>query len=131
MRVHARLLFGAAAAFNLAVGLALLFARGALSRVLKLDPIVGTHVVLANMCGTFIVLFGVAYALVARDPLKYRAYVPLGAAGKLLAVVAVVVPWTLGTIDATIPSLTAGDLVFALLFVHFLWRHSAAVEAVE
>ena len=125
MRSHARWLFGCAAAFNLVVGLALLFARGVVVSMLKLDPIVGTHVVLANLCGMFIVLFGVAYALVARDPITYRPYIAFGAAGKLLAIAAAVVPWIAGTIDAHIPLLTGGDLVFAALFLAFLRRYPA------
>ena len=126
MRGHARWLFGCAAAFNLLVGLAVLFARGLLVPALKLAPIEGTQVVFANLCGAFIALFGVAYALIARDPVGYRPYIGLGAAGKLFAIVVVALPWMQGTIDARIPMLTGGDLVFAALFIAFLRRYPAS-----
>ncbi|MEO7095716.1 MAG: hypothetical protein ABI175_20830 [Polyangiales bacterium] len=129
MRTHARWLFGTAATFNALVGLALLFARRSLGAALKLDPIVGTNVAIANLCGAFIVLFGVVYALVALDPVRYRAFVPVSVAGKLVAVVAVAIPWLAGTIDATLPLLVGGDLVFAGLFAHFLRRHAAGSTA--
>ena len=123
MEKHARVLFGTAAAFNLAVGGGLLFARAWLSALLKLDPIAGTNVVVANVAGAMIALFGIAYACVARDPVKYRPFIALGIAGKLMAVAGAVIPWSMGTVGATLPMLTGADVVFALLFADF-WRRS-------
>ena len=120
MRAYARWLFGLAAAFNLLIGLALLFLRTLLSSLLHLGPIAGTNVVLANLTGMFVALFGCAYAMVALDPVEYRAFVPLGAIGKLLAVVCVFIPWFMGVIPGILPSLVVGDFVFAILFLVFM-----------
>jgi len=119
---YARWLFGIAGMFNLAVGFALLFARAKLAAMLRLDPVGGTGVVFANLTGMFVALFGVAYLRIAGDPAAYRPYIHLGAAGKLFAVVCVLVPWWMGAVPATLPIVVSADLVFALLFLDFLRR---------
>jgi hypothetical protein len=80
MQRYARWLFGSAAALNILVGIGLLFFRGIVAGPLGLDPIAGTNLVLVNLTGTFILLFGYAYALTARDPVRYRPFIPFGAA---------------------------------------------------
>jgi hypothetical protein len=122
MKTYARWLFGIAGVFNLVVGGALLFARPWLIAILRLDPAGGSNLVLANLAGMFVALFGYAYLRIAADPLKYRLYIHLGAAGKLLAVICVIPPWLTGAIPATLPVLVTADLVFALLFLDFLRR---------
>ena len=125
-RLSAAWLFGIAAAFNVAVGLSLLFLRPWLGPILKLDPIAGTNQVLINLAGGLIVLFGYAYGLVARDPARYRPYIRLGIIGKLTAVASALAPWLAGQISWPLPLLAAGDLVFAALFV--LYLRQAPVE---
>jgi len=122
VRKYARWLFGTAGAFNLIVGGALLFARGWMAATLGLAPVSGTGVVLANLTGMFVALFGYAYLRVAADPAGYRPYIHLGAAGKFLAVVCVLVPWWTGEVPATLPMLVAADFIFAVLFLDFLRR---------
>ena len=122
MNGYARWLFGIAGLFNLVVGAALVFARTWLVPMLQLDPIGGTNSVLANLTGMFVALFGYAYLCIAADPARYRPYIALGAAGKLLAVICVLVPWWTGAVPATLPILVACDFVFALLFVDVLRR---------
>jgi hypothetical protein len=122
MRAYARWLFGLAAAFNLLVGLLLLFLRPFLAGLVHLSPLVGTNIVTANLTGMFVALFGCAFAMVALDPAEYRPFITLGAIGKLLAVVCVFIPWFMGVIPAVLPSLVAGDFVFAILFLDFLRR---------
>lgn len=122
MRAYARWLFGSAAALNLSVGVLLLFLRGAVAPLIALDPITGTNLVLANLTGIFIALFGYAYFLVARDPVRYRPFISFGAIGKLLAVVGATVPWLTGHIPPTIPVLLSADLVYAILFFEYLRR---------
>jgi len=122
VRAYGRWLFGIAAAFNILVGLSLLFLRPFLWPLLHLDPIAGTNVVMANLTGMFVALFGYAYALIAFNPVEYRAYISLGATGKLLALVCVLVPWFTGLITATLPAAVCADFVFAILFLDFLRR---------
>jgi hypothetical protein len=119
---YAAALFGTAAAFNAAVAAALLFARPQLAAALGLEPIDGSDVVVANLAGALVGLFGYAYLRLALNPLRYRVYAELGAIGKLLAVAAAVVPWLQGVIDWRLPLLAGGDLVFALLFIDWLRR---------
>jgi hypothetical protein len=122
VRGYARWLFGFAAAFNLAVGVALLFLRPMLLGRLGFDPVTGSNIVIANLVGMFVALFGYCYLLVAIDPVKYRAYISLGAIGKLLAIMCAVVPWLTGAVAMKPPPLLAGDFVFALLFIDYLRR---------
>ncbi|MES0873879.1 hypothetical protein [Sinimarinibacterium thermocellulolyticum] len=119
---YAVVLFGSAAIFNAAVAAALLCARPQLAAAFGLDPIDGSDVVVANLAGALVGLFGYAYLRLALDPLRYRVYAELGAIGKLLAVAAADVPWLQGVIDWRLPLLAAGDLLFALLFIDWLRR---------
>jgi hypothetical protein len=122
MRSYARWLFGTAAVLNIAVGSGLLFLRPWLGPLLRLDPIGGTNLVLANLAGALVLVFGAAYACAAADPAKYRSYIQLGAIGKPLAVAAVVWPWLAGAVSWTLPALALADVAYALLFCDFLRR---------
>lgn len=89
----ARLLFGAAALFNLAIGLPLLVAWQAMTRSLGLDAAAGTNAVAANLVAAFVLLFGLMYALVAWRPAANRNLVAPMVVGKLVAVAGTVAPW--------------------------------------
>jgi hypothetical protein len=89
---------------------------------LGLDPATGTNLVFLYMSATMIGVFGYAYLRAALDPTRYRAFVELGAIGKLLAVVAASVPALRGQVGWQLPLLVSGDLVYALLFIDFLRR---------
>ena len=125
MKSYARWLFGTAAAFNIALGLALLFLRPQLEPLLQIEPAQGANLVLGNLAGLLAALLGFIYALIAGDPARYRSIIILAAAGKLLAVVVVVTPWLRGEISAALPMLVAGDAVFAALFLDYLRRTRA------
>jgi hypothetical protein len=120
-RAYARWLFGLAAAFNLAVGLALAFGRDALGPMLELDPVQGGNLVLGTLTGLLVAILGVLYAMIARDPVRLRPVIGLAVAGKLLAFVCVALPWFFGEISASLPTLASGDLILAALFAHYLW----------
>ena len=122
MKSYARWLFGTAAAFNIAVGLALLWLRPQLGPLLGLEPVEGTNLVIGNLAGLLVALLGCVYALIAADPPRYRPLIVLGAVGKLLAVVCVVLPWLRGEISASLPALAGGDVVYAALFLDYLRR---------
>ena len=120
MKLSAPWLFGAAAAFNFAVGFALLALRPWAGPLLHLDPIAGTNLVLVDLTGGFILLFAYGYARIALDPVGWRPLIGLSAIGKAMAAVGVILPWAMGQIPAVLPSLVGGDVVFAGLFVVFL-----------
>jgi hypothetical protein len=125
MHAYARWLFVIAAVFNVAVGAAVLFLRSQLLSVLGFDPVQGSNIVIADLTGMFIALFGYCYLLVALDPAKNRPLIAVGAIGKLLAIACAVLPWLAGAVQVKPPPLLACDLVFALLFLDYLRRTRA------
>jgi len=122
---YAHRLFGTAAAANFSVGLSLLFLRKHVEPLLGLDPITGTNLVFFYLSGTLIVTFGYAYLRIALDPRTWHSVIQLGAIGKLLAVASAAWPWLAGEVGGRLPLLASIDLVFALLFIHYLRRTSA------
>ncbi len=119
---YTRLLFSVAAFFNYLVAAGLLIASSQVSERLGLGAATPGSVVLANLAGALVGIFGYAYTRVALEPLRYRVYVELGIIGKLAVLPAVGVPWAMGYIGWQLPLLASGDLAFALLFWH--WLHA-------
>ena len=74
----------------------------------------------AFMVGSFIALFGGAYAWAASDPTVRRPLVVLGAVGKSTAFVIVVTCWLFGAASGLTAIAIVGDLVFAAIFVWWL-----------
>jgi hypothetical protein len=101
-----QILFGAAALYNLAVGLpGLLASEGVLE---------------ARLVALFVACFGVLYALVARDPLRLGPALWAGVTGKL-GVIALMLPAVLsGTAQPGLGLILAGDALFTLGFLAFL-----------
>ncbi|HSW11207.1 MAG TPA: hypothetical protein VLI06_00100 [Solimonas sp.] len=119
---YTRLLFGTAAAFNFMVASGLLFLRDAMGALLAMEPVTGSNILLANLAGALVGVFGYAYARVAQQPVRYRAYAELGTIGKLLVLPAAAIPWMQGVVGWQLPLLACGDLVYALLFWDWLRR---------
>ena len=69
-----------------------------------------------TMVGMMIAVFGVGYAIVARDPARNRAIVWLGVVGKLGAAGLAAAQYAQTLIPQSTFVLGIGDLVFALLF---------------
>jgi hypothetical protein len=118
---YARWLFGLAAAANFAVAAAMSVGQGWFVPLLGLDPITGTNASLVDLAAELIAVFGIGYAWIAFD-LRQRSLIVLGAVGKAAAVALVL------TGAMAMPhlwrffALIGGDLVFAGLFLHYLWR---------
>ena len=125
MATYARWLFGTGAAFNIAIGLALLFLRPLMQTRLGIEPAEGANLVLANLAGLLAAMVGVIYAMIAREPDRYRPIIVLAALGKLAAVALVVTPWLRGEVGPQLPALVMGDALYALLFLDF-WRRTRA-----
>jgi hypothetical protein len=69
-----------------------------------------------------IICFGIVYALVASDPLRFAPTLIAGVIGKAMVVLMVGLPnWKAGG-DSSLGAIVAGDLIFMLGFVAFLWR---------
>jgi hypothetical protein len=117
--LYERALFVTAACFNLVVGLLALCAYPLAARLLALTdpPTVWLHLVAAT-----VLIFGVAYWLVAKQPQRYRPFVGLGAAGKLAFAAIIYYHWLAGDAPARLAMLVSVDVVFALLFLKYLRR---------
>ncbi len=114
--------FIAAAIFNLAVGLPLLLdpAMGP-----KLLPLPAGDFIWPRLAGGLIVVFGIGYFTVSRDLDRNRGIIGMGAAGKLLIVLMLLIYWIKGTIGFWGFAPAIIDLVFAALFIRFLVRYPA------
>ncbi len=129
---QARYLFSAAAAWNfLAAAVALLapdfhaasfFTPEAYSNA----PMAASY---AQGFWVFVLLFGVGYAVVARDPSKNHAIVALAAVGKTY----VGVVWLLGAASGVLSALAVsgavGDLAFAAVFAWFLYDRAKSAPS--
>lgn len=117
---QARWLFGSAALYNIAGALPFLFLHPQIEPLFHLDPVAGTNLPTLYLCCGFIILFGYAYILLARDPARYRNYIHLAIIGKLMAIVSFTVPWVAGEIPSILIASIAGDPVYVVLFALFL-----------
>ena len=115
--MNARLLFGSAAAFNFAVGLSMVFAYPFTARLLD---VAGPPTVWFHLAAATVLVFGYAYAQIARDPVRNRPYVVLGILGKSAFVVAIYAHFLAGDASPRLAALVTVDLFFALLFAAFL-----------
>ena len=120
MRVW-KILFVTAALFNFAVGLPMLLAPEAM--LASLGQPVPDDLLMTRLASLLIVVLGVGYGMVARDPAANRPILWLGVLGK--APIPVLV-WLSGGQAALASSafvLSLGDLAFAALFLVFLLTH--------
>lgn len=107
-----RIFFWAAAAFNFLIGLA--------------GMLVPESTVDARIIGLLVFAFGLIYLIVASDPLRYGAMLWAGVLGKV-GVVALLGPKQFaGAGDPLIMAVLAGDTLFALGFLVFLFTRGEA-----
>jgi hypothetical protein len=120
-----KIVFAAAALFNAAVGAPLLFAPVQGLALMGLGP--QPLLLFVQLAGGLIVMFGLAYAMVARN-LALREIAWLGAIGKFMAVALLAIYKSSGEISDTTFALGMGDLAFTALFLWFLFggRRAAA-----
>lgn len=117
-------IFALAALFNFAVGLPMLLAPEAM--LASLGQPVPEDVLMTRLASLLIVVLGIGYAMVARDPVANRPILWLGAMGK--APIPLLV-WQSGGAAALSSSaflLSLGDLAFAVLFLTYLATHRRA-----
>lgn len=107
-----------AASFNLGAAALLAFPES-LGQLIGLPADV--PLVYSVLTGLFVLLFGASYAWMALQPAIVRPLLAFGAIGKTAAFVAAVLLWCLDAIPLPILLAGIGDLVFAALFVRWLW----------
>ncbi len=118
--VYDRTLFAVAAAWNLGAAATLVFNPDfLLARLNVNDP---DARLLARSFASSVTTWGIGYALVALNRKRFRDFAWLGAISKTIFFMVYAAAFFGGRISfaAFIPALV--DLVFAILFVEFLWR---------
>lgn len=119
-----KLVFAIAALFNFAVGLPMLLAPEALLAAIgQPEP---ADLLMTRLAALLIVVLGIGYGMVWRDPVANRAILWLGVLGK--APIPLLV-WLTGGAAALASSsflLSLGDLAFAALFLAYLLTHKRA-----
>jgi len=116
-----KLVFWVAALFNFAVGLPMLVAPEAL--LAAIGQPVPADLLMTRLAALLIVVLGIGYGMVARDPVANRPILWLGILGK--APIPLLV-WLTGGAAALASSaflLSLGDLAFATLFLAYLLTH--------
>jgi hypothetical protein len=115
-----RILFSAAALFNLAsAALLLFFPQVFLARLGIADP---AATLLARSLASSATTWGIGYALVAINARRYRPFALLGAISKTIFALIYTTALLRGAVSLTafIPALI--ELILAALFIEFLWR---------
>jgi hypothetical protein len=118
--IYDRILFAAAAAWNLVAAATLIFNPDLLLARLSVN---GPDArLLARSFASSVTTWGIGYALVAVDRRRFRDFAWLGAISKTIFFTVYATAFFGGRISfaAFIPALV--DLAFAILFVEFLWR---------
>jgi amino acid transporter len=112
-----RTLFVSAAAFNWLVGLALLFDARLLFGLFRVTPL-PTEPLFVQLFAWLVIVFGVSYFWVSRDPQSNAPLIKLGMLGKASVVLVCLAAVVSGDVSWQMMILASADLVYALIF----WR---------
>lgn len=115
-----RTFFAFTAFYNVAFGAAMTAAAGQAAAGLGVSGPGGPYAV--AMVGLLIAIFGVGYAMVARDPARNRGIVWVGLLSKIAAPALGAVQYVAGAIPFSTFAIGMVDLAFAFAFALFLWR---------
>jgi hypothetical protein len=113
-------LFGAAALYNFTAGLPPLLIPALSAENLGLPPYDPQHIIIAQLAGMLICLFGIGYAMVAMGTPGGREIVVLGMIGKLGVVLIVTGHLLWGHVPLGLVAAAGGDFLFALAFIAYL-----------
>lgn len=119
-------LFGGAALYNFAAGLPPLLIPSLSAENLGLPPYDPQHIIIAQLAGLLICLFGIGYAMVAMGTPGGREIVILGMIGKLGVVLLVAGHLLWGHAPLGLAVAAGGDFLFALAFLVYLTRDRGA-----
>lgn len=115
-----KLVFVVAALFNFAVGLPMLLAPEAM--LTGLGQPVPDDLLMTRLASLLIVVLGIGYGMVARDPVGNRPILWLGVLGKAPIPLLVWLSGGAAVLASSAFLLSLGDLAFAALFLIFLVR---------
>lgn len=116
-----KILFVIAALFNFAVGLPMLLAPEAM--LTSLGQPVPDDLLMTRLASLLIVVLGIGYGMVARDPVANRPILWLGVLGKAPIPALVWLSAGAAALASSAFVLSLGDLAFAALFLTFLLTH--------
>lgn len=114
-------IFVVAALFNFAVGLPMLLAPEAM--LAGLGQPVPDDLLMTRLASLLIVVLGIGYAMVARDPVANRPILWLGVIGKAPIPLLVWLSGGAAALSSSAFLLSLGDLAFATLFLLYLLTH--------
>jgi hypothetical protein len=117
-------IFVVAALFNFAVGLPMLLAPEAM--LASLGQPVPDDLLMTRLASLLIVVLGIGYAMVARDPVANRPVLWLGVIGKAPIPLLVWLSGGAAALSSSAFILSLGDLAFATLFLLYLLTHRRA-----
>lgn len=120
------LLFWVAAFYNWLVGIPMFVSPGL--AMAGFGTTVPDDLSLTRVAGALIFCFGVIFAMVARDPDRYKPIVWTGLFGKLGVAFIFLPDWLAGNVSLSAILLTLGDMVFCVMFIAFLMHHKPGVE---
>lgn len=109
-----RLLYGIAAAYEIALGLAFIAAGPTIFSALEITP--PNHWGYLHFSAGLLLVFGFMFFQLARDPVAHRELVPYAILFKLCYVATVAWHWANGDVPALWKAFAAADVVFAGLF---------------
>jgi len=112
-----RLLFLTAAIFNWAVGLTLAFKAQLLFDLFRVTP-APTEPLFLQLFSWLVIVFGIGYFWVSRNPAANVPIIKLGILGKLSVVLAALACVLMGAVSWQMMILASADLFYAFLF----WR---------
>jgi hypothetical protein len=116
-------MFLSGAVFNWLVGLGLLFNAGLLFELLDVSP-VPTESLFVHLFAWLVIVFGVGYYWISRDPPGHVPIIKLGMLGKASVVLVCLAAVVTGTASWQLMILASADLAYAILF----WRAMRALS---
>ena len=119
-------MFLSAAIFNWLVGLALAVKAQLLFDLFRVSP-APTEPLFLQLFAWLVIVFGIGYFWVSRDPAPNTPIIKLGILGKISVVLACLACVLTGVVSWQMLILASADLVYAILF----WRAGAALAAID
>ena len=116
-------LFVIAAIWNVAFALGSLFLTRQFLEMFGLQT--PNNLVWLQLFFALVLVFGLGYYWVSRDLNNNRAIVVLGIVGKSLVFLIFAYHWMVGDIPTLVALAGSGDLLFAALFLEFIFKYKA------
>ena len=118
-------MFLVAAAFNWLVAVALAIPGSPAWRLVGVPP--PEQTLFLHLFVALVAIFGVAYFWIGLDISGKRALVVIAVIGKLSVVAVVIGHYVAGSVPVSLALPAVGDLLFAALFVRFLYRQRTII----